>query len=522
MATTHRDALKCAWLLAGLSGLLPHADALAQERTHSVTPLLGVRLEHTDNVDGISDGSGQERRSEDILTLNPALLFQHRGPGNTLEGRFGLLAEQRLRNTSSDRILPDGLLRWRSELREQGLGLDASLQAQQVKPVISSVGSASGSTNTTATETRASLSPFLERRLSERNSIVARLNGALQRTDPREDLQRSTRTRSSGAQVAWLSRPAPFGYSLEASALNENARHETPAQSGGFAAVTERGETRQRTLRATLLYAWHEELELGVIAGTEKDERVASLDTAGSQLRTEREFDGPFGGLQATWRPTPRTSLSGRFESREAGRNWNTELSHRLRRTTFAITGSQSTTRNALTLPTGTTMTAAGSPSGEAGANAGILTGAPYSATRGEVGSAALSVQRDVAVRVTYEGVRSTLSLATGRFQSRALLSTATSAPGTERSRYNAGTFSYRLSPEVRPVAGLRWSRAQDAAGLARREWLTTLGVNILLSPRTTLEGGLSLLRSTATSTLRPDGDRTTVHSAHVRLEHRF
>lgn len=519
MATTHRDALTCAWLLAGVSGLLQHANVHAQERTHSVTPLIGVKLEHTDNVDGVSDGSGQDPRSENILTLSPALIFQHRGPSNTLDGRFGVLVEKRLQNTSSDRILPDGLLRWRSELREQGLGLDASLLAQQVKPVISSVGSTSDSTNTSATETRASISPFLERRLSERNSLIGRLNGSLQRTDPREDLQRSTRTRSSGAQLAWVTRPAPFGYSLEASTLNENARYETPAQSSSVAAITERGETRQRTLRATLLYAWHEELELGLIAGTEKDERVASLDTAGLRLRTERRFDGPFGGLLATWRPTPRTTLSGQFESREAGRNWNTELSHRLRRTTFALTGSQTTSRNAPTLLTGRSAPTTTAPNPDTG---GILTGAPTTAIRGEVASAALSVQRDLAMRVTYEGVRSTLSLASGRFQSRALLSTTTSAPGTERSRYNAGTISYRLTPEVSPVAGLRWSRAQDTAGLSRREWLMSLGVNILLSPRTTLEGGLSLLRSTATSASRPDGDHTTIHSANIRLEHRF
>ena len=50
MATTHRDALTCAWLLAGVSGLLQHANVHAQERTHSVTPLIGVKLEHTDNV----------------------------------------------------------------------------------------------------------------------------------------------------------------------------------------------------------------------------------------------------------------------------------------------------------------------------------------------------------------------------------------------------------------------------------------------------------------------------------------
>lgn len=525
MATMHRDALKTACVILGTGGVLLHGSAHAQTRTQSVTPTLAVKLEHTDNVDGVSDAPGQVRRAEDILTVNPSLLFQHQGATTTVEGRFGLLVEQRLRGTDSNRILPDGLIHWRTALPEQGVGLDASLQAQQVKPSISSVGQASGSTNNSATETSAHIGPFLERRLNERQTVIARVNGDVQRTEPREDLERTTRTRAGSAQLAWLSRPAPFGYSLEANALNERTDNDTPAQSASLPASSERGETRQGVVRATLLYNWYQELEVGLIAGTERDRRRVTLDTAGTRLESQQNFDGPFGGFLATWHPTPRTNLSGRYESRESGNNWNAELSHSLRRTTFALISSQTTVRNAPTIVTGNSLT---TPTGTvATPTPGVpIPGSTDASTpltaRNEIASSALTQQRNTALRVTYAGVRSTLNLTSGRFQSRALLTAPGVAPGTDRSRYNAAAVSYRLTPDVTPSAGLRWSRAQDALGVSRREWLWTLGLGIRLSPWTVFESGLSMLRSTATSPTAPDDARTVIHSANVRLEHRF
>lgn len=531
MATTHRDALKAACLLLGAGGVLLHGSALAQTRTQSVTPTLGVKFEHTDNVDGVSDAPGQVRRAEDILTVNPSLLFQHKGATTTIEGRFGLLVEQRLRGTDANSILPDGLVRWRTALPEQGVGLDASLQAQQVKPSISSVGQGAGSSNNSATETRAHVGPFLERRLSEDHTVIARVNGDVQRTDPRDDQQRTTRTRAGSAQLAWLSRPAPFGYSLEANALNERTNNDTPAQSASLPASSEQGETRQGVLRATLLYNWYQELEVGLIAGTERDRRRVTLESAGTRRESERDFDGPFGGFLATWHPTPRTTLSGRYESRESGRNWNTEFSHSLRRTTVSLISAQTTARNAPSIVTGnslTTITGTGTGTGTSATPTpsvpipGSTDASTPTSARNEIASAALTVQRNTAVRVTYAGVRSTLNLTSGRFQSRALLTTPGVLPGTDRSRYNAAAISYRLTENVTPSSGLRWSRAQDALGVSRREWLWTLGLGIRLSPWTVIDSGISMLRSTATSLAAPDEARTVVHSANVRLEHRF
>ncbi len=528
MAITHREALKAACLLFWTGGALLHGEAQAQTRTQSVTPVLGVKLEHTDNADGVSDAPGQVRRTEDIVTVNPSLLFQHKGATTTVEGRFGLLVEQRLQGTDSNRILPDGLVRWRTALPEQGVGLDASLQAQQVKPSVSSVGSTSGSTNNSATETRAHLGPYLERRLNERQTVIARVNGDLQRTDPQEDQQRTTRTRTGSAQLAWLSRPAPFGYSLEANSLNERTDNDTPAQSASLPATNERGETHQSVLRGTLLYSWYQELEVGLIAGTERDRRRLTQETASTRLASERDFDGPFSGFLVTWHPTPRTTLGGRYESHESGKNWNTEFSHSLRRTTFALISSQTTVRNA----PGVITTPGANPSSSGAVNTTTpgaptvgntdASAPPATASRNEVASSALTQQRNIALRVTYEGVRSTLNLTSGRFQSRALLTAPGVLPGTDRSRYNGATISYRLTPDVTPSAGLRWSRARDALGVSRREWLWTLGLGIRLSPWTVIEGGVSMLRSTATSVTSPDDARTEINSANIRLEHRF
>lgn len=517
MATTHRETLKTACLLIGVGGVLLHGGIQAQTRTQSVTPTLGLKLEHTDNVDGVSDTDVQPRRSENILTINPSLLFQHRGASTTVEGNFGLLVEQRLQGTGDDRISPDGFVRWRTALPEQGLGLDASLQSQQVPPSIVSAGQGTDSTGTTSTQTRASVSPYLERRLSERHSIIARATGLLMRTDPREDTHRSMRTHASSAQLGWLSRPAPFGYSLEVNTLSERTRTDSPELPAlGATASKEQGKTEQSSVRATLLYAWHQELEVGLIAGTERDRRRVTIDSNNTQVQLDRDFDGPFGGVLLNWRPTPRTTLAGRYERHDTGRTWNADFSHRLRRTTFGLNSNQSTVRNTPMLVTDMRQLT----------TSGLITGIPTSSTltadRNAATNAALSVQQNLTLRVTYEGVRTTLNLTSGRFQSRALLTSSTTLNGTDRSRYNAFLVSYRLTPDVTPSAGLRWNRAQDALGVSRREWVGSLGLTVRLSPWTQLDSGFSLLRSTATSAAAPDESRTIVRSANVKLEHRF
>lgn len=516
MATMHRDALKAACVLACTAGVWMLPTAQAQTRTHSVTPKLSVKLEHTDNVDTVSDSSVLPRRSENILTVNPSLLFQHRGANTTVEGHFGLLAEQRLENTAADRVSPDGFVRWRTLLREQGLGLDATLQSQQVPPSIVSSGQGLDSTSTTSTQTRASVTPILERRLNERQSLVAQFNGLLIRTDPRDDTHRTLRTHAGSGQLAWISRPAPFGYSLEARSLSERSLVETPAVVTGTSTSTENGETRQSSVRATLLYAWGQELEIGLLGGIEEDRRRVSFDLSGTRLQLDRDFDGPFGGIQATWRPGPRSTLAGRYEKHETGSTWNADISHRLRRTTFAISSNQSTVRNTPTLTTDLGQLA----------NSGLIGTTPTTSTvtadRSGVTNAALSVQRTLLLRVTYEGVRSTVNLTSGQFVSRALLSANTLINGADRGRYHAALVAYRLTPDVSPSAGLRWNRAKDGLGVSRREWVGTVGLAIRLSPRTQLDGGFSLLRGRSTSLAAPDESSTVVRSANVRLEHRF
>lgn len=519
MATMRRDPARHTCLAMGAGWILLAVGMVhAQTRTQGVTPSLGVKFEHTDNVDGVSNDSDRTRQSEDIFTLNPALQLAIKGATTTVDGRFGLLVERRLQGTGSDRIAPDGLVLWRTALPDKGLGVEASLSARQANASISSVGSAPNSSSNTVTETRTHLSPFIERRLNERESVTARLTGSLLRTDPQNDLQRSTQTRSGGAQLAWISRPAPFGYSLEADSLSERSRYDTPAQATGTPRIEERGETQQTAVRATLLYAWQQDLEMGLIAGAEQDHRRVTVLSGGGRFVSERDFDGPFGGLLVTWRPSPRTSLTARHESRETGRNWRAGLEHRLRRTTFALVSEQTTVRNAPTLA---------STSGQASTTTTAPAGSPEAAslatsTRNDISSAALSLQRNTSLRVTYTGVRSTLNLTSGRFQARALLSATGVMAGADRSRYNAGSINYRLTPDTTASAGLRWSRAQDAFGVARREWLTNLGLGIRLSPRSNLDFGLSALRSTATSQANPEGEQTIVHSAQIRLEHRF
>lgn len=515
MATMHRDPACLTFPLALLGCLAALSAAQAQTQAHSVTPTLGLRVEHTDNVDGLSDNNPAGKRAEDIVTLSPALEFQHRGPNTMVEGRFGLLAEHRLQGSASDRVVPDGRLRLRTEPGGHGAGLEASLQAQQIKPAVSSSGGTSSATANTVTETQASVSPFFERRLGEHHDVIARAQGLRARTDPRLDTSRETRASSLNAQVGLIRRPAPFGYALEASTLRESQKAETPTGGLGESALREDGRTDQSALRMVLLYAFGQELESGLILGSENDRRRLVTSSMGTTDQIERKFDGEFWGLQATWRPGPRTEVKGTVEDHKAARTWSIDASHRLRRTTFSLTDRQVATRNA---PSSVTQ-ASGIPSLTGATPPGAGAGATLPLS--DQATTLISVQRTTGLRVTYAGVRTTLSLIAGQFRARALIATGSSAD-VDRSRYHGTEISYRLTSQLTPNMGLRWSTAKDATGLSRREQLINMGMRMRLSASSSFDAGWAQLRSNTNASLTAPSESTQVRSVYARLEHRF
>jgi uncharacterized protein (PEP-CTERM system associated) len=330
------------------------------------------------------------------------------------------------------------------------------------------------------------------------------------------DTSRETRVHSFTAQVGLLRRPAPFGYAIEASTLRERQKADTQDAIGNASALREDGRTEQSAVRATLLYAMTKELEVGLIAGDEKDQRYLRTQAGGITFENQRNFDGGFMGLQATWRPGPRTELKGQIEDRKAARTWSFDASHRLRRTTFAINDRQVATRNAPQ-----SVSAAGMPS----QGSGFLPTVPStpSATQplADQSTALLSVQRTSGLRVTYTGVRTVLTLLTGQFRARSLLGSG-DASNADRSRYQGTEVSYRLTHQLTPTLGLRWSRATDAAGLSRKEQLTTMGLRMRVSPDTSLDGGAAVLNSRSGPSPTSAPERTRVHSVYIRLEHRF
>ena len=511
MATMRRDPGRARFPLVLMGCLAALGAAQAQTQTHSVTPTLGLRIEHTDNVDGVSNTNLAGKHSENIVTISPALELQHRGPNTVLEGRFGLVAEHRVQGTASDRVVPDGRLRLRTEPGGHGAGLEASLQAQQVKPVVSSSGGTSTATANTVTETQASVAPFFERRVGERHDLIARAQGLQARTDPRLDTSRETRTNSFNAQVGLIRRPSPFGYALEASALRENQKSETPSGGTRVPTLREDGRTDQSSIRATLLYAFGQEFESGLILGSEDDRRRVVTSGASTNNRIERKFDGEFWGLQATWRPGPRTEINGTYEDRKAARTWSIDASHRLRRTTLSLTDRQVATRNAPSSVTQASDTASQTVTATPGATLPLSNQA----------TTLISIQRNTGLRVTYAGVRTTLSLIAGQFRARALLATGNST-GADRSRYHGAEISYRLASQLTPNMGMRWSHAKDAAGLSRKEQLISMGLRIRLSQSSSFDAGWSRLKSDANASPSSPNESTQIRSVYARLEHRF
>lgn len=513
------------WVATSLVGAqLAHAQSQPLDQpagpppTQSVRPTLGIKVEHTDNVESVSDSNPAGRRADEILTVTPGVVVRHKGANSTIEGRLGLLVQDHLRGTRTDRVVPEGELRLNTNIANQGLGLDASLLAQQVKPTVSAVGAASASTGNTSTETRLSVSPFLDRPLSDGLIMRARLSGTRQRIDPREDTDRSVRTDSSGGSLSLIKRPARVGYTLEASTFHERIRTNTPVT--GSPEVQETGETRRQAIKGTLLYALNNELELGVLIGTERDRRSSRSQQGGLSAERQDRFDGPFAGAQLGWQPGERTRLTARYEDHRFASAWNVEATHRLRRTLFSLSSTQSTERSPLAgapiLPGGSATSVTPAPVINPD---GSLAPSPTALADRNVSSNALSVNRTVAGRVTYQGVRSVLGLTAGQFHSRGLLST-TGVNTRDRSRFQSIELSHRLTPTSTGLVGLRWNQSVDATGLKRREVFWNLGLGMRVTARTALNWGISRLASRASGPT--PADATFTHVASVRLDHSF
>lgn len=479
-----------------------------------IRPTLGARATVTDNSTQVSSN----KREEVILAISPGLAFQYQGANSNLVGQLQLSAVHYLNGTQDDRLLPNGLVNFHTDIGRQGFGLDASLAAEQVKSQYGAISSSAPSTNDTYTNTRARVSPFLERDLSDSTKLSARIERSQTRSDANNNaLSTRPNTSTNGASLNLTQRPQRLGYALD-------ARYEDNKSADQDDSIY-----KTSMAKATLLYALTPELEIGAFGGHES-----------TRVFQQHNSDSIKGG-QFDWRPTNRTQVKARVEDRFFGTGWVAEASHRLPWLAVGMTSS----RQPDVYPN-SIGTLQGNGATRALLDAMLTTRVPNEADRSravediiarrnlpeQLGSSRdlydlnAQLRQSTALRASVMGRRTIVTVVAGQSQSRPLAGETFASvlgPGNSvRERYTDLNVNQRLTRQSTLSTGLRWNRARTYSPLLgtttnSREFSLRFGVNTNLSKNALLSWGLRRQQSR-----NPDPVSVTENIAFVGVDYRF
>lgn len=310
MATTVRRMTERApvpaLLVLACAGLAP-ASALAE--TWRLDPAASAQLTWTSNA---NFGEGPARR-DTILELRPSIAIRGEGARLRINGSAALNGVAYARDTQDSEVLPRVDLNARLEAIERLFFIEAGYRASQTsenpfgaRPDVASLAN-------TLTTTEARFTPYIEGAA-----------GANLRYRVRSD---NSWVREIGAEAATSAAAGYFG--------RHSASIERDPQPFGWRLQAERNDTRyddsvQPSLtldeaRAVLTYAFGETLTAGVRAGHERN-----------NFETEVRSRG-FYGAEATWRPTPRTTLDMFGENRFFGTGYRLGFNHRMPRLAWRV-----------------------------------------------------------------------------------------------------------------------------------------------------------------------------------------
>ncbi len=483
----------------------------------AVTPTLGVQVSHTDNA---AQTTQDKRQSDTIVSVTPGLLVQYRSTHSTVTGQMQLSSVTYLGNTQPDRILPTGLLALRSHLAEEGVGLDASIAAEQVKPQFTSATAASTSTSDTYTNTRIRISPFFERPLSAQTTVRARLERTqVQSSANNCTLNSRPSTDATAASAGWSHRGSRISYNLD-------ARYENAQSNGALQSLN-----TQRSIKGSAMYALTTELEMGPVLGRESNDIL------------QQHVRDTIKGVQLAWRPSERTALRALVEERFFGRSWNADFSQSSPTHSFGVNTSKQLSN--YTNGTGPGLSAGGST--QALLDAMLSTRIPNEADRAtavndliarrnlpqQLGSSRdlydlnTLVRQNLALRGAIMGVRSVALVSMGQARTRPLSGDAFSsllgAGNDTRERYIDTQLNHRLTPLSTVTMGLRLGRARafnqfTGTATSSRDVGMRLSLSSMLSPRTQAVCGLRRQRTVGGAS----GQTITENVVFAGLEHRF
>ena len=297
-----------AWLMATTASLAP---SLACGQSWGLETGIRSQLTWSSNPElGSADG-----RDDVIFNLAPYLAVRAEGARLRLYGSAALNGVASANGTQPNRLLPEADLNARLEAVERFFFIDAGLRAVQTAENPFGVRPEAGTSRNTITTALVRLTPSIE-----------------------SDLGSSTRYRLR-SENSWTRDNAPEA-SLGARAAGYFGRHSASFERDpiplGWRVEAQRSETRYRDssqepltfdlARLTANYALGVDVTAGVRIGRERT----------SVLPDGEDTDNIY-GVEASWRPSPRTTLTLFDEKRFFGSSWRLNFDHRTPRVAWNL-----------------------------------------------------------------------------------------------------------------------------------------------------------------------------------------
>lgn len=301
----HRGSSRLTTGAAALAGLAC-LQASAQELR--ARPEIETSVTVTSNA---AYATASEAKADVIVSASPRLVVSSRGGRVSLNGDIGVEGVAYANTSGASLVRPRGALNLRTEVLERWVFVDASVGADRssANPYAARPESASAFNDYTSMRYR--LTPYIERQLTPRLSILARSDHLVTRRvgaasafdqgggDPVRDAYVQSHL------LQGVMTPMPFGAAVEFTHDDTRLRHETSSL------LTQTGA------RAIATYATEFQVTVGAIVGRETNEYSVTK-------RTDSII-----GAEIKWRPDERTSLDARVEKRFFGTGYTVEWRQR-------------------------------------------------------------------------------------------------------------------------------------------------------------------------------------------------
>lgn len=258
-------------------------------------------------------GVSQDSQGDLILEVIPQIRFNRQGSRLLVDGSVALDLLAYVNGTQVNRILPTANIRANLEAIDNLFFIDSSLVVSQQVENIFLPSSQWSSANNLYTATQVSLAPYLKGNLGPNVTWRVRSDNTYTWTTQTNAPLSDTYFARNLAEI--VRAPTPFGLTLRLT--NDITRVQNQVQP----------DQTLYTALAIFDYAVTPQLLVGLRGGYENTNY------------TLQETSGPIYGANATWRPTPLTSVDGFWEERFYGPSYQYQFSHRQRRVASSFSG---------------------------------------------------------------------------------------------------------------------------------------------------------------------------------------